>query len=474
MAIIVIGVNHHTASAALREKITFPESQLPHALEVLLSSTDNLTEAVILSTCNRTELYAVAKSANQGIEELTEFVRDYKQLSPKDMEAFQAAMYARQSRAAIGRLFRVICSLDSLVLGEAQIQGQIKRAYQAAKECGATKELFNKLFKQALELGKNARSKTGIGAQSVSVSTVAVQLAQRIFGNLDGKTVLVIGAGEMAELTLSYLRCNGTSRLFVANRTREYARDLIGRVGGEGFFGLDELGYALSQADIVIASAYYPEGFLVTKKLVQKACENRIDRPLLLVDIALPRNIDDTCSNVDGVYCYSLDDLGAIIDQNKQQRELEAEKVRAMIHDEVDAFLLWMQERAVVPTIKELYGKAERICQREVAKAVKELRKTSGVVTEEDERVLMALATAVAKKQLHGPVVRLRKQAKDPDAYIHTESARYLFGLDTNPLGLPCGNRSDHCALEKGSGCSVAEIGECPFGNKIDEEDGNE
>ena len=246
MAIIVIGVNHHTASAALREKITFPESQLPHALEALLSSTDNLTEAVILSTCNRTELYAVAKSANQGIEELTEFVRDYKQLSPKDMEAFQAAMYARQSRAAIGRLFRVICSLDSLVLGEAQIQGQIKRAYQAAKECGATKELFNKLFKQALELGKNARSKTGIGAQSVSVSTVAVQLAQRIFGNLDGKTVLVIGAGEMAELTLSYLRCNGTSRLFVANRTREYARDLIERVGGEGFFGLDELGYALS------------------------------------------------------------------------------------------------------------------------------------------------------------------------------------------------------------------------------------
>lgn len=467
MTLIVVGVSHKTAPVALREKLAFTEAELPQALKELLVSTEQVSEAVIVSTCNRTEVYASATTAPLGVETVRRFIRDYRHLDDDEVAELQGCLYTKQGQAMVEHLFRVVTSLDSLVLGEAQIIGQIRRAYMTASASHATGELFNHLFRQALEVGKRARSDTDIGAQSVSVSTVAVGLAERIFGSLEQTRVLVIGAGEMAELTLGYLVEKGSTHVTVANRTLEHARALAEGVGGQAI-GFDRLQDALVQADIVISSTGSKD-YVVDAATIDEVERMRDGRPILLVDIALPRDIDPGCMAIDGVYRYDLDDLGSIIDEHKQEREDEAAKVEELVEEETDAFLLWMQEREVTPTIKELYGKAENVCARELEHAERELAHAQGHPVSEAQRdVLQSFANAVSKKLLHGPTVRLRKQMGNPDAYLYTESARFLFGLDNNPLGLPCmHDLGQRCRIDRGDFCALAKQGTCPHGRSI-------
>jgi len=467
MTLIVMGVSHKTAPVALREKLAFSEGEQPEALRSLLTLSESVTEAVIVSTCNRTEVYASALTAPLGFETVRQFLREYKHLSDDEIAALQGCLYIKQGEAMVEHLFRVVTSLDSLVLGEAQIIGQIRRAYMTASAAHACGELFNHLFRQALEVGKRARSETEIGAQSVSVSTVAVGLAMRIFGSLEERRALVLGVGEMAELTLGYLKEKGISRVTIANRTVAHARELAERIGGE-VVGFDTLDDALCDADIVISSTGSPD-YVISMDMMQRVCARRGDRPILLVDIALPRDIDPACMELDGVFRYDLDDMGSIIDEHMQEREEEAAKVEELVAQETDAFLLWMQEREVTPTIKELYGKADLICDRELEHACKALKTAQdGEVSEAQRAVLESLANAVAKKVLHGPAARLRKQTGNPDAYLYTESARFLFGLDNNPLGLPCKHDlGQRCRLERGDFCALASNGTCPHGRSL-------
>ena len=470
MTLLVVGLNHKTAPVALREKLAFTERELPDALEALLGY-DEITQGVIVSTCNRTEIYTSVVTAPRGYKAIVAFLRAYKQLDEAEIKRLSESLYARQGDAMIENLFRVASSLDSLVLGEAQILGQVRRAYQASECAGAVKEVFDRLFRKALEVGKKARSETEIGSQSVSVSTVAVKQAEQVFGTLAGREVLILGAGEMAELTLTYLREQGVGRVVVANRTLEHGQDLVARIGGQAI-GLDALELELARADIVVSSIYAP-GYVIDRAMMERVSGARDGRPILIIDIALPRNVEPACNEAQGVYYHDLDNLGSIIDEHRHEREIEAAKAEELVQREVASFLLWLQQRQVKPTIKEIYEKADNVCAREVKRAVHELAKVRGGQVSDDERaVLEALAASVSKKILHGPVIRMRKQAENPDAYNYTESARFLFGLDSNPMGLPCGHKRERCAMDAGHDCSIAFADACPFGRNVKKDEG--
>ena len=325
-------------------------------------------------------------------------------------------------------------------------------------------ETTRRLFRSALEVGKRVREETAIGERPVSVSTAAVQLAERALGELRGRRALVVGTGEMGLLALSYLEERGVSDIVVANRTFERAEEAAARVGGTPAM-LDELGERLAQADLVVACAG-GEDVLIARDALARAVEARgaDASPIVVVDVGLPRTVDPACADVAGAVCFDLDDLDAAMAENARSRAAESVRAEALVARQTDAFLAWMQERDVIPTVKQMHGKARGVCASEAARAAKVLAALHGVETSEEERaVLEALASAVAKKLLHGPAARLRKQAGDPDAYRYTEAARYLFGLDAYPQGFSC--RSDEgrtCRLVSGSACARHGGDACP------------
>ena len=431
MTLVVVGVSHKTAGVELRGKLAVPADRLRADLSRLLAN-DEVSEAVVLSTCNRTEAYAVVLAAPKGVR----------------------ALVVKQGPGAVEHLFRVVSSLDSLVLGEAQIIGQVRRAFAAAEDAGAVGETTRRLFRSALEVGKRVREETAIGERPVSVSTAAVQLAERALGELRGRRALVVGTGEMGLLALSYLEERGVSDIVVANRTFERAEEAAARVGGTPAM-LDELGERLAQADLVVACAG-GEDVLIARDALARAVEARgaDASPIVVVDVGLPRTVDPACADV----------ADAAMAENARSRAAESVRAEALVARQTDAFLAWMQERDVIPTVKQMHGKARGVCASEAARAAKALAALHGVETSEEERaVLEALASAVAKKLLHGPAARLRKQAGDPDAYRYTEAARYLFGLDAYPQGFSC--RSDEgrtCRLVSGSACARHGGDACP------------
>lgn len=462
MTLIAVGASHKTASTELRGKLAIPADRLQAELEALCAH-EAISEAVMVSTCNRTEVYAVALTAPDGMRAVVDRLRALPTMDAAAANLLNSALYAKQGPGAVEHLFRVVSSLDSLVLGEAQIIGQVRRAFAAAEEAGSTGELLRRLFRSALETGKRVRSETAIGARSVSVSTAAVELAKRTFGTLEGRHVLVIGAGEMGELALTYLREQGAREVVVANRTFARAAALASRVGGTPA-GLDELEACIAKADIVIASAAADEP-LVTRTLVERALEGRT-RELLIIDVALPRTVEPQVGELPLVTWYDLDALGEVAEGNARLRAEESVRAEALVAEQADAFLAWLQEREVTPTVKQMHGKARTVCDAEVARAAKALAACRGEAVSEQERAaLEAMASAIAKKLLHGPTARLRKQAADPDGYRYTEAARYLFGLDAYPQGFSC--RSDEgraCRLTAGTPCARHGGGACPHG----------
>ena len=310
MHLTLVGLSHKTAPVEIREKLTFPANRQDEALALLTSNPD-VSEAVIISTCNRTEIYAVTTTQTDGPSTIIDFVADYHGL---DRDELAHSLYIRE---VIRHLFRVVASLDSMVLGEAQILGQVKEAYEHSFNNGASGRVFNKLFRQSFEVGKRVRTETEIGEHAVSISYAAVELAKKVFDTLEGRTILVLGAGKMSELTAKSLVCNGVGKVLVANRTFARAEELATRFDGEAI-PYEDLFTRMGEADIVISSTA-ATGYVVTKEDVASARRGRKNSPLFLIDIALPRDIDPEVNDLSDVYLYNIDDLSGVVSANLEE-----------------------------------------------------------------------------------------------------------------------------------------------------------
>lgn len=416
--IVLLGLNHKTAPLELREKLSFPtEEDLRKGL--LLLKTSPVEEGVILSTCNRVELYVVlgAYTDRRG---LLEGVLSRMKGVPR--EEFSSCLYYKEGEEAVRHLFSVASSLDSMVVGEPQILGQLKEAYGLAKEIGTVGFLLNRLFQRAFFVGKRVRRETLIGDGAVSVSFVAVELAKRIFGDLKGKRVLVIGAGEMCELAAKHLKAAGAGEIFVTNRTWQRALELARQIQGQAvpFEGFREM---LKDVDVVISSTGAPS-FILKKEDLSRILKARRGAPLFLIDLAVPRDIDPEVHKLDDVYLYDIDDLEGIALENAKERLQEASKALQIVEEEVKKFSDWYTSLEVVPTIKELKAWAEAIRKREMEQVPYEF-KSDPVLREAMER----LSERVVNKLLHPVFCFLKKGALNGNAKRHAELVRWLFGL---------------------------------------------
>ena len=418
MHLVLIGLSHKTAPVAIREKLTFPADVQPRALASLTCS-HLVSEAVILSTCNRTEVYAVASDSDGGVNAVIDFLASFHELDRHELVRY---LYIVTGEAVVRHLFRVVASLDSMVVGEAQILGQAKTAYDYAQSAGTTGKALNKLFRQSFEVGKRVRTETAIGESAVSISYAAVELAKKVFDTLDGRTVLVLGAGEMSELTLKHLVANGVSGVLVANRTFERAQDIAARFNGTAV--PYEIFYdRIRDTDIVISSTAATE-YVITKADLAPAAKHR-SRPLFLIDIAVPRDIDPRTNELSDVFLYDIDDLNGVVEANLEERMAEARRAEGIIDEEVAAFYGWVESMEVVPTVAAIRAKAEVIRQMELEKALKRLD-----LSDKERKTVEALTCAIVNKMLHGPTARLKKLSSTKDGYMYVDAARVLYGLD--------------------------------------------
>jgi len=418
--IVLVGLNHKTAPLAVREKLFAGCREEANLLADLLMI-DGVREILHLSTCNRVELVASVDEIPATIHALKSFLTRYGGLT--DDEAV-CCLYAYQDEEAIKHLFRVTSSLDSLVMGEAQILGQVKEAYRLALTQNATGIALNRLMHRAFRTAKRVRTETGIAANPVSVSFAAVELAKKIFGTLSGKKTLVIGAGEMAELTCTHLIGNGAEDMTVANRSLAQAELLAEKYHGKAV-GLNALDEALCDADIVISSTGAPS-YIVTEEMVRHCLRKRKNRLLFLVDIAVPRDIDPAADGIENVYLYNIDNLQDIVDENMKNRRRESLKAQQIVVEEVAQYVNWLKELEAVPTIVSLRGKAEGIVKLELEKASGWM----GNLENGDREKVEALINGIVNKILHAPVTVMKEESADFDSQDIVAAARQLFRLD--------------------------------------------
>ncbi|CAO0823043.1 Glutamyl-tRNA reductase [Desulfarculales bacterium] len=422
MNLVLIGLNHKTAPVALRECLAPPPGTLEELHQQALAL-PGVREILLVSTCNRVEVLAVADQAAEVLKILEIWLGRGK---PMDQANFEQALYRHQDQEAVRHLFRVASSLDSLVVGEPQILGQIKEAFRLAADAGATRTVLNKLLHKTFQVAKRVRTETRIGGTAVSVSYAAVKLAKKIFDDLKGLKVLLIGAGEMAELAAEHLLAQGVGEILVANRTLERAVELTGRLGGGAAYGLGDLPQILGQVDIVISSIGASQPVILWD-LARRCLKSRRGRPLFFIDIAVPRNVEARVAELDGCFIYDIDDLAQVVEQNRRGRIGEAQAAEAIVAEEVVKFGAWLHSLAVVPTIAELAGKAEEIRQAELARTIKDLRDIEPAQAEALER----LTKSLVKKLLHDPIQFIRDQGhkSDESQRNHLALARRVFKL---------------------------------------------
>jgi glutamyl-tRNA reductase len=418
--ILLLGASHKTAPLELREKLALPAGRASRVLAELTAH-DAVHEAAALSTCNRTELYLVTDDPAGGESAALAMLSRQAGLRPTEL---LGAIYSLRADEAVEHLFSVTSGLDSMIVGETEIQGQVKRAYELALVEGVTGPVSNRLFRDALAAGKRVRSETGIARSNVSVATVAVQLATDFLGDLDGKHVLVIGAGENAELTVRTLHERGVETLFVANRRYERALGLAQRFGGRAVT-FDELPRELERADIVVSSTGAPHQIVGRDELEQVAAL-RMDRPLVLIDLAVPRDIDPAVRDCPEIALYDMDDLQRAVARNMSGREAEAREAAALVREEVERFEDWLESLDVVPTISALRRRGEEV----VANVLQENEPRWESLSEADRERVELLARAVVSRLLHEPTLRLRGSAGEQASYRYVHALRELFGLD--------------------------------------------
>lgn len=414
-------MNHRSAPVAIRERYAVPSERLPQVTEKLVG-VSGLDEAVLLSTCNRTELIVASAQPDQAIERMYGFFRS----EIGDGTAGDEHLYELMGRDVAEHLFRVGASLDSMVLGEAQITGQLKQAYRAAVEAHSLGPVLNRLLQRAFRTAKRVRTETGLGASQISIARVGVQLALEVFEDFSDKRVALVGAGEMAESALVALRDAGAAERVIINRTLETARRLAQRLSAAAA-PLDSLDSELAMADIVIVSVAGDRP-LLDRERVQRCMRQRSDRPLLVVDLGLPRNVSADVNEVDAVYLYDLDDLDGIAGQGREQRRGAVAPAQEIVREEVDRYERWLSALDAVPVIKELRARAEALARAEVAKQLR--GDFSGPEAEKTERALEALAHALTGKLLHSPLERLRREAEEGRGDYFADAVRALFALD--------------------------------------------
>lgn len=423
MHILCLGLNHRSAPVELRERLSFSPSALKAALARWGCGDGarpaGTLEGAILSTCNRLEVYAVAYET-AATEGLRAFLVEARRLPPD----LPLPFYTYVDEEAVRHLFRVAVGLDSMILGEPQILGQVLDAYEVARGQGAAGPVISALFRHAVHAGKRARAETAISHSAATVSSVAVALAERVFGALSGCHVLVLGAGEMAELAARALIARGAPPPTVVNRSLERARELAQVWGGEAL-PFEALGEALARADIVIAATGAPH-VIVDVPEVKAALAVRGERPLFFIDIAVPRNVSAAVGELPGVHLYNIDDLQALVEDHLNGRRREIPRVEQIVAEEVGRFMAWFKTLDVVPLIAELYQRSEAIRQAEVARALRRL----GHLSERERQVIEAMSQSLVNKLLHAPTERLKAEAENGQAALYAQVARALFGLD--------------------------------------------
>ena len=415
MHLTVLGINHRTAPVEVRGQVAFTPESLPRALDELLTL-NGVQEAAILSTCNRTEIY-INQDSDSDASVATWLCR-FHQLNPTSLEPH---CYTYKESDAVRHMLRVAAGLDSMVLGEPQILGQMKDSYQSALESGSIDTLVSRLFQHTFSVAKQIRTDTAIGASPVSVAFAAVTLAKQIFGEFENQTALLIGAGETIELAARHLHDQGTGKLVVANRTVSRAHDLAARFNGYGI-GLDEIPAHLAEADIVISSTGSTTP-IVTRDIVEAALVSRKHRPVLMVDIAVPADIEPDVAGFDDVYLYSVDDLKQVIEENMRSRQEAALQAEEIIDAQVDRFMSWTRSLEAVPTVRAYREYAESLAQAERNKALNQLE--SGKSPEE---VIDTLTYNLVNKLTHNPSVNLRGAVAEGETGL-LEAVRTLFRL---------------------------------------------
>lgn len=428
MGIAVVGLNHDTAPVEVRERFVFTPAEAREAL-VGLTSGGVVGEAVLLSTCNRTELYVHIPDSGDGPPGagLSAARAVLAARAGMDMAEAERYLYRQGGRDAARHLFRVTSSLGSMVLGEAQIQGQVREAFATASSVSVARvvgPVLTRLFESALSVGGRVRTETGLGTGAASVPSAAVALARKIFGALRGHRALIIGAGDMSYLALECLAAEGVENIVVTNRTAERAAAIVERVGGRSA-GYDELGQLLPETDIVISATSAPHPVL-TRAMVDRAFPRGRGEPLLVVDLALPRDVEPAVGELTGVFLYDIDDLRQIVDDNRARREAEVPAAEAIVEAGVEEFWRWYASLDVVPLIRAMRARAERTRAAELEKALRKLSHLSP----EDRAVVEALAVQLTNKLLHDPTVRLKEGVGNGRPVI-AEAARYLFDLST-------------------------------------------
>jgi glutamyl-tRNA reductase len=418
--LLALGISHKTAPLELRERVALTEGRAAGLLNELVEARAT-HEAAAISTCNRTELYLAAADA-VGAESLALGVLAREAGTPPT--ELVGHLYSRRGGDAALHLFRVTAGLDSMIVGEAEIQGQVKRAYELALVEGATGPILNRLFRGALAAGKRARSETGITQRGVSVPSVAVELAQRARGDLSSRTVLVVGAGETAELTARALAARGVEPAFIANRRYDRAIGLAQRFGGRAV-RFEDLPEQMERADIVVASTSSPH-HVIEREALAEVMRARSRRPLLLIDLAVPRDIHPDCRFVEGASLHDMDDLQLLVERNASGREAEARRAESILRTELARFERWLASQHVVPTVAALRARADEIVSRVLAE--NEPRWES--LSEADQERIRAMARGIASRLLHEPTVRLKRSSGDEDAYVLVSALRELFGLD--------------------------------------------
>lgn len=419
--IVVAGINHTSAPVDLRECLAFSGEESQSSIRALKSCPE-IREILILSTCNRVELILTTHDFKGAVKRVESHIAGTRDV---DLSRLRKTMYVYRSKEAIRHLFRVASSLDSMVLGEPQILGQVKTAYKTAVEARATGVILNRLLHKAFSVAKKIRSETGIGDRAVSISYAAVELARKIFGRLEDKTVLLVGAGEMAELAVEHLnRSRCTGKLYVANRTFAVGVDLARRFSGKAI-AFEEIGDTLRSADIIISSTGAP-GYVLTRDQVRPAMKKRKNRPLFFIDIAVPRDVDPAINRINNAYVYDIDDLHGVIEENIESRKTESARAERIIDEAVVRFEQWYESLDVVPTIKDLQTKLSAIFESELRKTLHSLNH----LTKEDIEAVERMNEAVIKKMLHDPMQFLKNPGSHRDKSLYIDLIRKVFNLE--------------------------------------------
>jgi glutamyl-tRNA reductase len=418
--LLALGVSHKTAPLELRERVALTEGRAAGVLRELVEAPE-VQEVAAISTCNRTELF-VAASDRVGAEALVLGVLAREAGTPPT--ELVGHLYSLRAVDAALHLFRVTAGLDSMILGEAEVQGQVKRAYELALVEGATGPILNRLFRGALAAGKRARTETGITQRGVSVPSVAVELAQRALGDLSSRIVLVVGAGETAELTARALAARGVEPAFIANRRYDRAIGLAQRFGGRAI-RFEELPDQMAHADIVVASTSSPHN-VIEREALAEVMVAREGRQLLLIDLAVPRDVHPDCRDLDGVGLFDMDDLQTLVERNASGREAEARRAESILRAELASFERWLASQDVVPTIAALRARADEI----TTSVLEENEQRWQSLSDADRERIRAMARAIAGRLLHEPTLRLKRASGEEDAYLYVNALRELFGLD--------------------------------------------